>query len=160
MQPHQVNGRSMYPTFNSGDYLLTNKISYRVGDPQRGDVIVFHAPPEANCPEGTGCDFIKRVLAIPGDTLEVKDNAIFVNGAQLPEPYIPSDFQTIAGKFTLNGPVIMGPGEYFAAGDNRPYSSDSRVWGPVQKSEIVGKAFLRYWPVDQVGWVESADYGF
>lgn len=158
MQPHQVNGRSMYPTFNSGDYLLTNKISYRMGDPQRGDVVVFHAPPEANCPEGTGCDFIKRVLAVPGDTLEVKNNGIYVNGAQLPEPYIPADFETQAGKFTLNGMVIMGPNEYFTVGDNRPYSSDSRVWGPVDKSEIVGKAFFRYWPLDQAGFIEAVEY--
>lgn len=157
-QPHQVNGRSMYPTLNSGDYLLTDKISYKVGDVKRGDVIVFHAPPAANCPTGTGCDFIKRVLALPGDSVEVKDNGIYVNSTRLNEPYIPADFETMAGKFTQGRTVFMGPNEYFAVGDNRPYSSDSRVWGPITKQDIVGKAIIRYWPLNSVGAVESADY--
>lgn len=158
VQPHQVNGRSMFPTFNSGDYLLTNKVSYRVGDPQRGDVIVFHAPPEANCPTGTGCDFIKRILAIPGDSVAVHDNGIYVNGDRLNEPYIPEDFITDPGKFVSERTVTMGPDEYFAVGDNRQYSSDSRVWGPVSKSDIVGKAFFRYWPPADVGVVEHVNY--
>src|SRR3989304_9507849 len=72
MQPHQVNGQSMVPNFQSGEYLLTDKISYKLGEPQRGDIIVFHAPPAANCAKGTGCDFIKRILGLPGETIEVK----------------------------------------------------------------------------------------
>lgn len=158
VQPHQVNGRSMFPTFNSGDYLLTNKVSYRVGDPQRGDIIVFHAPPEANCPTGTGCDFIKRILAIPGDSVAVHDNGIYINGDKLDEPYIPEDFKTDPGKFVSERTVVMGPDEYFAVGDNRQYSSDSRVWGPVSKSDIVGKAFFRYWPLTAAGVVEHVTY--
>ena len=80
MQPHQVNGQSMVPNFQSGEYVLTDKISYKLRDPQRGEVIVFHAPPAANCPEGTGCDFIKRVIGLPGDTVEVKNDQVKVNG--------------------------------------------------------------------------------
>lgn len=158
MQPHQVNGRSMYPTFNSGDYLLTNKIVYRTGEPQRGDIVVFHAPEEASCPTGTGCDFIKRILAVPGDTIALHDNAYYVNGEALAESYIPSDFKTLPGKFIEGRTVTMGPNEYFVSGDNREYSSDSRVWGPIGKEDIVGKAFLRYWPTSEFGWIESAEY--
>ena len=83
--PHQVNGQSMVPTFQSGEYVLSDKISYRVGNPHRGDVIVFHAPPAADCPEGTGCDFIKRVIGLPGETVAVHDNHLYVNGQQLDE---------------------------------------------------------------------------
>ena len=158
MQPHQVNGQSMVPTFQSGDYLLTDKISYRTGNPQRGDVIVFHAPAEAGCPTGTGCDFIKRILAVPGETVAVHDNRVFVNGQAVEESYIPADFQTTAGKFIAGRTVTMGPDEYFAVGDNRSHSSDSRVWGPVDKSEIVGKAFFRYWPLNQAGQIKKVTY--
>lgn len=158
MQPHQVNGRSMFPTFNSGDYLLTNKVSYRLGNPEMGDVVVFHAPPQANCPTGTGCDFIKRIIAVPGDTVTIKGNWYYVNDEKVNEEYIPEDFQTVAGKFLKGRTATMGPNEYFVSGDNREFSSDSRVWGPIDKSEIVGKAFFRYWPVSQLGLIKDADY--
>lgn len=158
MQPHQVNGSSMVPTFTSGDYVLTDKISYRTGEPKRGDVIVFHAPPEAGCPTGTGCDFIKRIIAVPGETVAVHDKNVYVNGIKLNEPYLPSDYETIEGKFISGRTVTIGPNEYFALGDNRSHSSDSRVWGPVDKSEIVGKAFFRYWPMNQIGKIDRVNY--
>jgi signal peptidase I len=158
MQPHQVNGRSMFPTFNSGDYLLTNKITYRTGNPQRGDVVVFHAPEEASCPTGTGCDFIKRILAVPGETIALRDNTYFVNGEAIKEEYIPADFKSLPGKFIKGRTVTMGPNEYFVSGDNREYSSDSRVWGPIGKEDIVGKAFFRYWPTSEMGVIKSATY--
>ena len=158
MQPHQVNGQSMVPNFQSGEYVLTDKVSSRVGEPQPGDVVVFHAPEAAHCPEGTGCDFIKRVIAVPGDTVEVKDNAYYVNGDRLPEPYIPSDYEILPGFFTKDRVVFLEEDEYFVSGDNRPYSSDSRAWGPISKSDIVGKAFFRYWPVDEMGIIEKVTY--
>ncbi|MBD3279892.1 MAG: signal peptidase I [Candidatus Pacebacteria bacterium] len=158
MQPHQVNGQSMVPTFQSGEYLLTDKVSYRVGDPSRGDVVVFHAPEEAHCPEGTGCDFIKRVLAVPGESVQVTNNQIIVNGTPLAESYIPADFQTLPGSFVKGRTVTLGPDEYFVVGDNRSYSSDSRTWGPIKKSDIVGKAFFRYWPPEKLGMIEAARY--
>lgn len=158
MQPHQVNGQSMMPNFIDGEYLLTDKISYRLGDPQRGDVIVFHAPPAANCPTGTGCDFIKRVLGLPGETVEVRDNAVYINGAPLKEDYIPGDYETLPGAFTSGRTITLEPGEYFVSGDNRPHSSDSRAWGPIRRGDIVGKAFFRYWPADMVGAVEKVIY--
>lgn len=160
LQPHQVNGLSMFPNFHNGDYLLTDKVSYRVGLPKRGDVIVFHAPPAANCPEGTGCDFIKRVIAVPGETVQVKDSGIYVNQKHLDESqYLESSVITSEGAFTAGGRVItLGTDEYFAVGDNRPHSSDSRAWGPVQSDEIVGRAFFRYWPTKDIGILETVSY--
>jgi signal peptidase I len=158
MQPHQVNGQSMVPNFQSGEYVLTDKVSYRLGVPHRGDVIVFHAPASAQCPKGTGCDFIKRVVGLPGETVEVKENHLYINGQVLDEPYIPTDFETLPGAFTKNKPVTLAENEYFVVGDNRPYSSDSRAWGPITRDEIVGKAFFRYWPPQEAGLLPSTDY--
>ncbi len=158
MQPHQVNGQSMVPNFQSGEYVLTDKVSYRVGAPVRGDIIVFHAPEAAQCPAGTGCDFIKRVLGLPGDTVEVTNDSIVVNGSPLPEPYIPEEYDTLPGAFTKNRAVNLGPDEYFVVGDNRPYSSDSRAWGPITRGDIVGKAFFRYWPMDKMGKIVGVMY--
>lgn len=158
LQPHQVNGQSMMPNFKSGEYVLTDKVSYKLRNPVRGEVVVFHAPEGANCPKGTGCDFIKRILAVPGESVEVKDNGIFINGEKLSESYIPADYPTKAGAFTMNRVVTLGPDEYMTIGDNRPYSSDSRAWGPVDKSQIVGKAFFRYWPLESMGVIKTATY--
>lgn len=158
MQPHQVNGQSMVPTFQSGEYVLTDKVSYRVGKPERGDVVVFHAPREANCPAGTGCDFIKRIIGLPGETIEVRDNTIIINGQPLAENYIPADFETQPGAFTRDREVTLGDNEYFVVGDNRPYSSDSRAWGPIIAADIVGRAFFRYWPADKIGLIEHVRY--
>lgn len=159
MQPHQVNGQSMVPTFQSGEYVLTDKVSYRLGEPKRGEVIVFHAPPEANCPEGTGCDFIKRILAVPGETITLKDSTFYVNGQPVNEPYIPEEFQTLPGPYMNRvSTVTLGSDEYFAVGDNRPYSNDSRTWGPITRKDIVGRAFFRYWPVTVFGMIEETTY--
>ncbi|MFH2118593.1 MAG: signal peptidase I [Candidatus Paceibacterota bacterium] len=160
MQPHQVNGESMVPNFQNGDYVLTDKISYKMGEPKRGDVIVFHAPDAANCVKGTGCDFIKRILGLPGETIEVRDGAVFVNGKVLPEQYLPTNFKTLPGAYTANGPVTLGPDQYLAVGDNRAHSSDSRVWGPVSKDVIIGKAFFRYWPLESISPIGKTNYGF
>lgn len=158
--PHQVNGQSMVPTFQSGEYVLSDKVSYRLKDPQRGDVIVFHAPEAAKCAQGTGCDFIKRVIGLPGETVAVHDNHIFINNKQLAEQYIPPEFQTIAGEATKDRSITLGTDEFFVCGDNRPYSSDSRSWGRIQKSEIVGRAFLRYWPPNVSGLIKKPLYAF
>ena len=158
LQPHQVNGQSMVPNFQNGEYVLTDKVSYKMRDPRRGEVIVFHAPAAAHCPTGTGCDFIKRVIAVPGETVEVKENAIYVNGEKLSETYIPEEFDTQAGEFSKNRVIVLGPDEYFAVGDNRPYSSDSRAWGPITKNDIVGRAFFVYWPPPAAGIIPKVAY--
>ena len=158
MQPHQVYGQSMVPNFLDGEYVLTDKVAYKMRNPERGEVIVFHAPEAANCYKGTGCDFIKRILALPGETIEVKNNGIYINSTKLDEPYIPDNYQTSPGEFIKNRRVVLGENEYFVMGDNRSYSSDSRVWGPITKEEIVGRAFYRYWPLKSIGKVVKAEY--
>ncbi|MBW7956197.1 signal peptidase I [Patescibacteria group bacterium] len=158
--PHQVNGQSMVPNFQSGEFVLSDKVSYRVNNPKRGDIVVFHAPEAANCPKGTGCDFIKRVLGLPGETIEVHDNAIWVNGQQLEEPYIPAEYETLPGNATKEKSIFLGANEYFVVGDNRPYSSDSRAWGPITKNDIVGKALFRYWPLNVAGMIPHSTYPF
>lgn len=158
MQPHQVNGESMVPNFKSGEYLLTDKITYRMRNPERGEVVVFHAPPSAHCPEGTGCDFIKRVIGLPGETVEVKQNSIYISSSPLREDYLPNNYKTLPGNFSKNRAIILGSDEYFVMGDNRSYSSDSRAWGPIVKGDIVGRAFFSYWPPETMGGIEKVSY--
>lgn len=158
MQPHQVNGQSMIPNFQDGEHVMTDKISYKFREPMRGEIVVFHSPPAAGCVEGTGCDFIKRIIGIPGDRVAVRENAIWINGEKLPEPYIPSNFEILPGRATLDQEIYLAPDEYFVSGDNRPHSSDSRFWGPITKDEIVGRVFLRYWPVNEMSLIKKAEY--
>ena len=158
MQPHQVNGQSMYPNFHSGDYVLTDKVSYRFGEPGRGDIVVFHAPATAQCPTGTGCDFIKRVIGLPGEQIAVRDGVLFVDGLELNESYIDGSVITDPGVYTEDRTITLESNQYFVVGDNRPHSSDSRAWGPIVKSDIVGRAFFRYWPASDVGLIQSISY--
>ncbi len=158
MQPHQVSGHSMEPTLMDKEYVLTDKVSYRTGSPRRGDIVVLHAPEAANCPTGTGCDFIKRVLGVPGETVEVKDNGIFINGTKLQESYIAGDVQTLAGKYTEDRSIVLSADQYFVVGDNRMHSSDSRAWGPVSLDNIVGRAFFLYWPLNKAGVIHDPTY--
>lgn len=146
MQPHQVKGSSMFPTFKDGEYVLSDKVTYRTRDPQYGDVIVFKAPTNENF------DFIKRVIAVPGDRVMISAGKFFVNGNSLDETYLPSDYTTRAGQFLHEGAEYEIPvGSVFAVGDNRDHSSDSRDWGPVPYQNIIGRAFFRYWPQNQIG---------
>lgn len=158
MQPHQVSGQSMFPNLHTDDYVLTDKVSYKVGTPQRGDVVVFHAPPAAHCPAGTGCDFIKRVIGLPGETIEVKGNGYYINGVKLLETYIPDTTITMAKSFTTGRSIMLGEDEYFVSGDNRENSSDSREWGPIGSKNIVGRAFFRYWPIKDIVVIRDPDY--
>ncbi|MBI2040301.1 signal peptidase I [Candidatus Microgenomates bacterium] len=149
-QPHKVSGNSMVPTFHNGDYILTDKLSYRFGSPQRGDIIVLKNPRDETQ------DFIKRIIALPDDTLKVEGNAVYLNGGLLKEPYLPPATSTHAGSFLTEGVEIKaGANQYFVFGDNRNHSSDSREWGAITREEIVGKTFFRYWPPGDFGLVRS-----
>jgi signal peptidase I len=140
-QPHKVSGNSMLPNFQNGNYILTDKISYRFSLPKYTDVVVLKDPLDPSK------DFIKRVIAVPGDTVMVKGNLVYVNGNLLDERYLPSDRPTTAGAFLHEGEEITaGANQYFVFGDNREHSSDSREWGPVTKEGIIGKVIIRYWP--------------
>lgn len=152
-QPHQVRGNSMYPNFHDGEYLLTDKISYRLGSPKKGEVIIFRAP------RNEEYDYIKRIIGLPGDVISVKNGKVYINNSLLVESYLPEDYQTFGGNFAGENQVVIIPeNQYFAMGDNRSHSSDSRDWGPVPKENIIGKAWLRYWPVNRLGLIPRPEY--
>lgn len=150
LRPHKIKGQSMHPTFPDGEYLLTEKVSYYRGGPQRGDVVVFKPPISED-------EFIKRIIALPGETISVQNGKVFVNGKELNEDYI--KVQTNGSAFLSEGEVYTIPeGKYFTMGDNRQHSSDSRAWGPIEKKDITGKAWLTYWPIDKAGIVRHPNY--
>lgn len=134
VQPHRVKGESMLPNYKDGELLLVEKVSYKIYKPSRGDVIVFKAPGQ------TKVDYIKRVIGLPGETVKVEDGKIYINGKRLNENY---EKQETAGDEELT----LGPDEYFVMGDNRGGSSDSRVFGPIKRDTIEGKAWFVYWPI-------------
>jgi len=142
-RPFQVSGDSMFPTYKDREYIFTNIIGMKLGQLNRGDVVVFKAPTDNTK------DFIKRVIAMPGDTVELKEGFVYLNGEKLSEQtYLSSDVRTYGGSFLdENEAKIVPDGHVFVMGDNRPYSSDSREWGLLRKDAIIGKAFFVYWPV-------------
>lgn len=151
LQPHQVVGDSMVPNFHDGEYILTDKISYRTRMPRTGEVIVFKSPTN---PEK---DFIKRIIARPEDKIRIKDGKVFINGKGLNEStYIPQDFKTFAGQTIQEGVEYqVPPDSYFVLGDNRLNSSDSREWGFLKKDAIIGKSLVVYWPPNAFRFVNA-----
>jgi len=171
VQNFKVEGESMVPSLQNGQYIIVNKLAYAqidldkfdwipflnpgdnpvrhlFGTPERGDVIVFEAPTKANS------DFIKRVIGVPGDTVEIKDSVVFVNGEPLVEPYI-------TGRTGCPcGPWVIKPGTYFVMGDHRSNSSDSRGFGAIAEESIVGKALFSYWPLSEVGLAPNHSVSF
>ena len=168
VQNFRVEGISMDPTLAHGQYLLVNKLVYEpvpfqsveasdgqgsVGvqswiypfhAPQHGDVIVFHEPDDPTR------DFVKRVIGVPGDTVEMRSGVVYVNGALVPEPYlVKRDASNLA-------PVMVPAGHYYVLGDNRPVSYDSRELGPIPQENIVGKAWFSYWPLAKLDFLSSA----
>ena len=145
LQPFFVKGASMESNFEDGDYIFIDEISYTLGEPRRGDVIVFHYPLDKSQ------FFIKRVIGMPGETVEIRDNKVIIHnsvhpdGQVLPEPYLDANQQTL-GEMRIK----LDDNEYFVLGDNRLKSSDSRRWGAVNRSLITGRAFIRLWP-----WTDS-----
>jgi signal peptidase I len=135
----RVVGTSMEPNLHDSQYLIVDKISYRLGEPQRGDVIVFEPP---NRP---GEDYVKRVIAKPGELVEIRNGQVFTNNQPLDEPYV-----VYAGSYSMN-PRRVGPNELFVLGDNRNSSSDSHNWGMLSQDKVVGKAWISYWPPSQWG---------
>ncbi len=152
-QPHQVNGASMEPNFHDKEYLLTDKISYRLGTPQRGDVVIFRAP------KNRELDYIKRIIGLPGDKVKVVNGKVFINNNLLKESYIPATTETFTGAFLRSGEEFLIPeDEFFVLGDNRLHSSDSREWGTVNRGDIIGKAWLVYWPPQSFGIIPKTLY--
>lgn len=152
-QPHKVDGNSMYPTFHNKEFILTDKISYRFGDPQRGDVVVFHAP------EPYTSDFIKRIVGLPGETVMIRGGSVYINGQVLTERYLPIELRTEEKATLREGvPYVIPEGRYMVFGDNRNFSSDSREWGAITKKSIVGKAWVTYWPLDKIRIIKHEKY--
>ncbi len=149
-QPHRIKGHSMEPNFHDGELILTNKISYQLHNPQRGDVIVFRAPMEEDK------DYIKRIIGLPGERVMVKDGKVYINGHRLEEPYLSSSVVTQGSYYLPEGQEkIVPPKSYVVMGDNRPFSSDSREWGPVPYKNIIGKTWFRYWPLSRFGFINN-----
>ncbi|MCX7928091.1 MAG: signal peptidase I [Patescibacteria group bacterium] len=155
MQPHRIKGTSMYPNLHDGEYLLSDKISYKFRNPARGEIIVFKAP------GSNGEEFIKRIIGLPGEEIGLKDGKYTINGKTLNESYLPSDLVTNGGNFLSEGETVLIPeNNYFVSGDNRPLSSDSRAWGFVEKDKITGKAWFIYWPLESIGTIKKVKYNF
>ena len=134
---------SMEPNFHEGQRLLVNKAVYLFGDPKRGDVVIFHAPGDGNG------DYIKRVIALPGDTVEIKNRAVYVNGTKLDEPYVKDP-----PNYTL-AKMQIPENQYFVLGDNRNNSNDSHRGWLVLRADIIGKAWLSTWPPGTWGLVPT-----
>lgn len=145
IQPFLVKGASMEPNFQDGNYLIIDELSYRFRQPQRDEIIVFKYPKDPKQ------YFIKRIIGLPNERVEIKDQKVTIynqqspNGFVLDESYLPPENVTKG-----NENFQLGPNDYFVMGDNRLYSSDSRYWGPVPSDDLVGKVWLRAWPLDEV----------
>jgi signal peptidase I len=139
-QAFMIPSESMLPTLGVGDRVLVNKLSYHLHDVHRGDLIVFERPPLARSP-GDDSDLVKRVIGLPGETVEARGGVVLVDGEAVPERYLPPD--TATADFAR---VTLGPDEVWVMGDNRGNSRDSRVFGPLPEGLIIGRAFVRVWP--------------
>jgi signal peptidase I len=140
-QPVRVEGTSMQPELRDQDRLFINKFAYRFEGISRGDVVVFHYPRDPSK------SYIKRIIALPGDTLSIDEGRVYVNGKRVEEPYVPRRYRDAR---SLPHTVIPD-GDYFVMGDHRSISSDSRDFGPVERDLIYGKAAFVYWPADNMG---------
>ncbi len=139
VKPFGIPSESMEPTLLKGDRVLVNRLAYRFGEPQRGDIVVFRPPLGRE-------DYIKRIVAVGGDAVAVHDGRLYLNGEPQSEPYLKD--QDLLGRYEQ---IVVPEGSYFMMGDNRNNSGDSRVFGPVEKGAILGKAFLLYWPFSRLG---------
>ena len=147
VQNYRIESHSMQPNFYEGEFILVNKLAYRLGAPERGDVLVFHNP--NNVEE----DYIKRIIGLPGDTLEIYDGTVYINGQPLVEEYPINEIP----RGQTYGPIVIEPDNLFVMGDNRPQSQDSRVFGQLSEDLIVGKAWVRVWPFNKFGIIQHYD---
>ena len=153
-QPYQVKQESMENTLMPDQYVLVDKLTPQFSEYHRGDVIVFNPPPGWTQDPG-GSPFIKRVIGVGGDSVDIHGGHVFINGVQISEPYLfegqATQLSTDSGKTWK-----LGPSQLFVMGDHRQASEDSRQFGPIDKSTVVGRAWIRYWPLDQFGFLPRA----
>ena len=159
VKPYRIPSSSMVPTLDPHDRVLVARFLYRFTSPAHGDIVVFKYPLD------TRVVFIKRLIGLPGDTLSLRGGHVYRNGVELHEPYVvkfdgqtaptlpatPVDGSTMSDPWSLNHPYAVPAHTYFMMGDNRTDSDDSRVWGPVPARDLIGKAFLIYWPLNRIG---------
>ncbi len=145
VQPFLVSGSSMEPTFQSGDYILINEISYRFRAPERGEVVVFRFPGNESV------FYIKRIIGLPGERVVIKNGEVKIFNKNHPDGFaLGENYLGVPMRKIDERDVLLKDSEYFMLGDNRNASSDSRQWGPAKKSEIIGEVWLRLWPLNKV----------
>jgi signal peptidase I len=146
VQAVHVEGLSMFATLDDNDYLIANKIDYRLHAPQRGDIIILRPPTD------NSKDFIKRIIALPGERILISAGIVYINGHKLDEPYLPEAWTQLRD-WSPGGPdgTVVPPNNYFVMGDNRNRSQDSRVFGFISRDRIDGRAWFRIWPLSHVG---------
>jgi signal peptidase I len=172
IKPYRIPSASMVPTLKVGERVLVNRIGQRIGEPHVGDIVVFHPPAGAESAAGSQCgarlragapcekptpqkakvNFIKRIVGAPGDTISIRQGRVIRNGKLQKEPFINDTCKNDEGTgCTFPTAITVPPGHYFMMGDNRGESDDSRFWGPIPKSWIIGGAFATYWPPSRIG---------
>lgn len=147
IQPFYVEGASMEPSFHSKEYLIIDELTYRLSDPQRGDVAVMRYPREPKQ------FFIKRIIGLPGERIELINGTVYVNSTSLAEEYVPED----ASDDSM-AEITLDSDEYFMLGDNRGNSLDSRVFGPVKRKYLIGRAWIRGWPIHRISVFGAPQY--
>jgi signal peptidase I len=151
-QPFFVRGQSMEPNFENGDYLIIDEISYRFSNPERGEVIVFKYP---NNPSQR---YIKRIIGLPGETIEIKSGSVIIHSQVREEVLDESEYLLSTVQTPGDVKLSLGEDEYFVLGDNRGLSSDSRRWGPLKREHIIGKVLFRAWPFTAFAKIEAPTY--
>ncbi len=160
-QPHEVNGESMdgIGKFHNGQYILTDKLTYKFREPVRGEVVVFKYPLDERY------DYIKRIVGLPGEEIMLRDNKITIYNAAHPDGFTLNEDEYLADTVVTSGRAFLEEGvitkipsgNYFVMGDNRPQSADSRTWGFVPKDEIIGRSLFRYWPPQEMGLIHNPE---
>jgi signal peptidase I len=155
VQMFYIPSGSMLPTLQIGDRIVVDKLSYHLHSVDRGDIVVFRRPP---LEPADYADLVKRVIGLPGDTISSVGGRVYINGQPLDEPWLPEPLPTtspgpLPGAFSLNHPYTVPAGEYFVMGDNRTDSEDSRYFGPISGSLIVGKMAFKVWPLNDSTWL-------
>lgn len=153
---YSIPSGSMEPTLQIGDRIVVDKLSYHLHGVDRGNIIVFSTPPKEDCAGPPVADLVKRVIGLPDETISLSGGQVYIDGHVLAEPWLPADEQDVtypgpAGPpYSLNHPYLIPAGDVYVMGDNRKESCDSRYWGPVPESTIVGKVDLRIWPLSRL----------
>jgi signal peptidase I len=158
VQPFVVEGSSMFPRFETNDFLIVDKISYRFHTPERGDIIVFKYPYDL------ATNYVKRVIGLPGETVKIQDGKVIIinvahpDGFTIDEPYLSEGNTTTLSVTSATNQFVVPDGKYFVLGDNRRASSDSREWGFLPKEDIIGRVFVQAYPFNRASWVSHASY--